>query len=55
VASQYRRGQRVRQLAAPHREGAVIAVRASGKYATIIVSFTGWQVISCGPSALEII
>jgi hypothetical protein len=53
--TQFRRGQRVRELAAPHREGTVVATIRTGPFAVIWVALDGWHIASFSPSGLEIV
>ena len=53
--SLYRVGQRVQELAPPHRKGTVKVVNGRGSYASIWVQIDGRGIVRFTPSGLSII
>lgn len=51
---QFRAGDRVRTVAAPHRTGTVIRVTRTGPYGHVTVALDGWHYADFPASALEL-
>lgn len=52
--SLYMPGTRVRELAAPYREGTVVVVRGRGAYALVYVRLDGRGIVAFHPGGLSL-
>jgi hypothetical protein len=55
MATTFRPGNHVQQIAAPYRKGYVRAVSRTGINARITVAFTGWHPVTVTPSQIKLI